>query len=300
MGRRRRVRRARRRNWRARSTVSRSACNAADGPRDDESKRLSDQLARAQELRERLDDLNQQLEALDRQASAEQGSPGQSGSRTSTTPGRNGQPGQAEGASGGGSAELERLRAEIGRQMQEVRELLNQLPRDDRNARMPGGPGSTFEGQGMVLSAPGTEGFKQDFAKWQELKRQATQALDDVETSSVRRLQEKAAKDGWPPASTTRRPPNTSSRSTATSRRWRRGRSPEPMHFASPIPWWLVAALVVAALAGVAFFSYRRPLVPLSRGTAGACWSRCARSRSSVVLLLCFARSSCCRTGLVG
>ena len=60
---------------------------------------------------------------------------------------------------------------------------------------MPGGPGATFEGQGMVLSAPGTEGFKQDFARWQELKRQVTLALDDVESSLAKRLQEKAAKD---------------------------------------------------------------------------------------------------------
>ena len=78
--------------------------------------------------------------------------------------------------------------------MQQVRELLNETQRDS-GSRSTGGPGSTFEGQGMVLSAPGTKGFKQDFAKWQELTRQVTLALDDVESSLSKRLQEKASKD---------------------------------------------------------------------------------------------------------
>src|SRR5439155_2041856 len=36
------------------------------------------------------------------------------------------------------------------------------------------------------------------------------------------------------------------------------------MHFAAPLPWWL-AVLVAAGITAVAVFSYRRPLVPLSR-----------------------------------
>ena len=76
--------------------------------------------------------------------------------------------------------------------MQQVRELLNETQRDS-GSRSTGGPGSTFEGQGMVLSAPGTEGFKQDFARWQELTRQVTLALDDVESSLSKKLQEKAS-----------------------------------------------------------------------------------------------------------
>ena len=45
------------------------------------------------------------------------------------------------------------------------------------------------------LSAPGTEAFKQDFAKWEELRRQATQALENVESSLSKKLQAKQAKD---------------------------------------------------------------------------------------------------------
>ena len=47
----------------------------------------------------------------------------------------------------------------------------------------------------MALSAPGTEAFKQDFAKWEELRQQATQALDNVESSLSQKLQAKQAKD---------------------------------------------------------------------------------------------------------
>lgn len=78
--------------------------------------------------------------------------------------------------------------------MRELRELLTETQKDT-NSRNTGGPGSTFAGQGMVMSAPGSEGFKQDFAKWQELTRQVTLALDDVESSLAKKLQAKGSKD---------------------------------------------------------------------------------------------------------
>jgi len=40
----------------------------------------------------------------------------------------------------------------------------------------------------MVLSAPGTEAFKQDFAKWEELRRQTTQALERAESTIAQKL----------------------------------------------------------------------------------------------------------------
>ena len=68
------------------------------------------------------------------------------------------------------------------------------MRRDDRSFGQ-GGAGLTFEGQGMVLSAPGTESFKQDFAKWDELRKQATQALELAESSIAKKLQTKEARD---------------------------------------------------------------------------------------------------------
>ena len=47
----------------------------------------------------------------------------------------------------------------------------------------------------MTLSAPGTEAFKQDFARWESLRRQATQALENVESALAKKLQEKQSKD---------------------------------------------------------------------------------------------------------
>ena len=74
---------------------------------------------------------------------------------------------------------------------------MDQLKRDDPNGQTyaRGGAGLTFEGQGMTLSAPGTEAFKQDFAKWEDLKRQATQALDRAESTLSKKLQAKQARD---------------------------------------------------------------------------------------------------------
>ena len=67
--------------------------------------------------------------------------------------------------------------------------------RREDNTFAQGGPGFTFEGQGMVLSAPGTEAFKQDFTKWEALRKQATQALERAEASLSKRLQAKASRD---------------------------------------------------------------------------------------------------------
>ena len=47
----------------------------------------------------------------------------------------------------------------------------------------------------MTFSSPGTEGFKQDFSKWQGLREQATAALARVESSLSKRLQEKQSAD---------------------------------------------------------------------------------------------------------
>ena len=95
---------------------------------------------------------------------------------------------------GAGGVDMSRLREESLRQLRETKALLDDLQRQD-----PGfsshGAGFTFEGQGLVLSAPGTEGFKQDFARWETLTRQATQALEQAESALAKKLQANASKD---------------------------------------------------------------------------------------------------------
>lgn len=167
--------------------------NLVDQPQDDDARRMNEQVARAREMRNRMDDLTKQLEELDRQASGERGSP-QSSPSAQGQASQNGRPGQGQGGGTGEPASIDELRTQISKQMRELRELLTETQKDT-NSRNTGGPGSTFEGQGMVTSAPGSEGFKQDFAKWQELTRQVTLALDDVESSLAKKLQEKGSKD---------------------------------------------------------------------------------------------------------
>ncbi|HEX7795271.1 MAG TPA: hypothetical protein VF456_13005 [Vicinamibacterales bacterium] len=170
---------------------------------DDESHKLSSNLSRAQELRERLDSLSRQLDQLNQQkpsdqqaSSAQNGRSGQQNSSPSSqTPGQSGsKPGQGQGGSGGSSTDVGKIREDLNREVQEVRALIDQMHREDPSYAQ-GGSGLTFEGQGMTLSAPGTESFKQDFARWQEMKRQVSAALEQVETTLAKKLQERNAKD---------------------------------------------------------------------------------------------------------
>jgi hypothetical protein len=150
----------------------------AEGPHDDLSRKLSDQRSRAQELRERIDDLTRQLTAS---------------SGPQRSPGDDGRAGRGHGAGGRGS-DLARLGEDYQRQLQQTRELLDELRREDSDYAQ-GGPGFTFEGQGMTLSAPGTEAFKQDFAKWEDLRKQATQALERAESSLSKKLQARESRE---------------------------------------------------------------------------------------------------------
>jgi uncharacterized protein YukE len=161
---------------------------SATGSMDGESRKLSDQLARVQEQRDKLDRLGRELGQMARQPGAN----GQQGSSAQKTPGQTGRAGEGQGGGGGGrGAELAKQAEEAQRQ---ARELINQLGREDQGFSQ-GGSGFTFEGRGMTMSAPGTEAFKQDFARWEEMKRQLTAALENAESSISKKLQAKQARD---------------------------------------------------------------------------------------------------------
>ncbi len=82
------------------------------------------------------------------------------------------------------------------RQLQETKDLLDQVRRDDPSIGRGAGLGTSFEeATRQTVTAPGTEAFKQDFAKWEDLRRQATQALENVESSLSKKLQAKRSKD---------------------------------------------------------------------------------------------------------
>nr|MCU0259061.1 hypothetical protein [Solirubrobacteraceae bacterium] len=54
---------------------------------------------------------------------------------------------------------------------------------------------SALEGWNPGRSAPGTEAWKQDFARWDTLKRQVTLALERHETQLASRLAEREARN---------------------------------------------------------------------------------------------------------
>jgi len=163
---------------------------SAGGQKDADARKTSEQLARVQQLRDRMAAIGREMERAGRQ----NGTPG-SQSSPQRTPGESGRSG--EGRSGGGApggSDLARLREQYERQLKETQDLLDQMRREDPTVAR-GGAGFTFEGQGMTMSAPGTEAFKQDFAKWEEMRRQATTALDRAEAALSKKLQAQEAKD---------------------------------------------------------------------------------------------------------
>jgi hypothetical protein len=152
---------------------------------DRDAGKLSEQIGRAQELQDRINSLTNEMKELAGSSGRSPGSQGQ---------GQSGRANQGRGVGAGGSGDSARLRDEAQRALQQTRELMEQLRRQDPTLSQ-GGAGLTFEGQGLTTTAPGTEAFKQDFAKWDDLRRQATQALEAAQTSLSKKLQAREAKE---------------------------------------------------------------------------------------------------------
>lgn len=192
--------------------------------RDAESRQLSERLAELRGLRERLSELERRMEGAARRASAQQSKPGQpgqgqqgQGSQTQqgqqaqsqrSQPGQQGagQPGQSQGgqsagsgtpterasteagADGAGASELGQLQSEYARELQQTETLLDQLRQENPSI---GGQLASLEQHYYSRSAPGTEAFKQDFARWDVLRRDVQLALERLEGSLANRLTER-------------------------------------------------------------------------------------------------------------
>jgi hypothetical protein len=205
-----------------------------------QSRRLSEQLTRNRELREKLNEVDRQLAELRKKAGeqsesgrerqgqaqpgqeqgqqgqqgrqsepgqqAQQGQQGQQsesgdsqrggdpqqqqqGERSPSSQGQQGQSGQDGPGNSGRGGEIQRA-DEQGRPWNQARELVDELRRED-------GTGSTPEMTRFNpgISAPGTEAWKQDFTKWEELKKQMEIALEKAETSLASQLREQESKD---------------------------------------------------------------------------------------------------------
>jgi hypothetical protein len=180
----------------------------AAGTADRETERLSEQLARAGELRDQLSELERTIGALEREAregqpggrpeSDAQGQPrpGQpqssSQGQQASTQGHERVPGEQGGSDGGRAGRLSRLQREAADRMREAQKLAGEMQQqspDMRNGL------STPENWYPSLSAPGTEAFKQDFAKWESLKKGLLTALERTETRLASQLREREARE---------------------------------------------------------------------------------------------------------
>jgi hypothetical protein len=174
----------------------------ATGGRDGETAKLSEQLSRSQELRDRLDRLQRSMEELQKQgtqsaqgAQGAQSAQGAEGAQGATPkPGSQGQDGSTgqQGANAGGRGSVERLQRDVDNQLRDAQRLAEDLRRE--NPGMEKG-GTTPEQWQRSVSAPGTEAFKQDFAKWESLKKNLLVALEQTESKLADQLRARETRE---------------------------------------------------------------------------------------------------------
>ena len=83
------------------------------------------------------------------------------------------------------------MQRQVAEQMREARAQVENLGRAAPDMRGP----STPEDWQPSVSAPGTEAFKQDFARWESLKQHLLLALEKVERSMSDELRQQETKD---------------------------------------------------------------------------------------------------------
>jgi Domain of unknown function (DUF4175) len=136
------------------------------GGNADNARRLGDELDRTRDIRERLNELERQV----RDAEAKQAKQG--------------------GGNGAGGGEAQRLREQYTRELQRSRESLGRMQAEQRD-----GGGATPEQHEWSRSAPGNEAFKQDFNRWESLRKDVDLALERYEAGLSARLGRKTADD---------------------------------------------------------------------------------------------------------
>ena len=151
------------------------ALESASGvPRDEAARALAERLARARALGERLEALEPEIARAGRAAGT-----GQAAERSTGEAGRQG------GARGGGAAaDLTRLQDEYARALREAQDLLDDLRQSGEDT----GRGLSPESHQYTMGAPGTQAFKQDFSRWESLRRDVGLALERYEEALLTEL----------------------------------------------------------------------------------------------------------------
>ncbi len=148
--------------------------------------RLSDTLSQAKQLREQLDGVARSLDELNARGQGARGGRDENGP---PRPPQDGEPGE-RGTDAAANAEVARLQRQVAEQMRAAREQVESMGRAAPDMR---GPATPEEWQPSV-SAPGTEAFKQDFARWESLKQNLLLALEKVERSLSDELRQQETK----------------------------------------------------------------------------------------------------------
>jgi hypothetical protein len=174
------------------------------GAGEADARRLANQLDEARATREKLADLERQISELRRAAE----NPATQGQRSADPNARN-------QGNQGNQRSLEDLQRDYAREANRARELASrqggdgaQQSRDGQqggDGRQQGGRddgrqddgrrGTPEEAWSPSRSAPGTQQWKQDFSKWESMRKNVAQALESYEASLTAKLAEKLAEE---------------------------------------------------------------------------------------------------------
>jgi hypothetical protein len=156
-----------------------------------QAREAGEHLDRTRAIRNRLDHLERQMTAAE---AREQAGPGQrpDAAARGRENGRDGGRAGAGKAGGAAPSELQQLRQEYAKELQQARESLGQM---QQSAPRSGAGGTTPEKHEWSQADPGTQGFKQDFSAWQTLRKDINLALERTEARASARLAQAAAQD---------------------------------------------------------------------------------------------------------
>jgi uncharacterized coiled-coil DUF342 family protein len=160
----------------------------------EESQQLSEELSRIRRLREELTSLDRQLSELRNESGSRPGGRqgNETGRQTGGQAGRQGnEAGSQTGRQSGRGVQPGGRGQDLGGDgpWQEARELLNELRQGEEIVP------AEADGFNPGRSAPGTEAWKQDFEKWDELKVQLAAALERAERSTLDQLRGQQSRD---------------------------------------------------------------------------------------------------------
>ena len=147
---------------------------AATGTQNADARSASELLGQSQQLRDTIQELDRSIQRLQRESQGQEAQRGAKGQRPQD--GQRTENGRA-GSTGDNDQRLAEFERDVNQKMREAERLSDQLRRENPDLQ-----GSNDTSWVRSFSAPGTEAFKQDFSRWESLKKNLLIALEEVET----------------------------------------------------------------------------------------------------------------------